>query len=48
MINIIKNFENNQVEGFITYKLNKIKWCLNLRYLNDNLYEKWRYFKIGV
>lgn len=42
-----KNFENKQFEGFITYKLNR-NASLNLRYLNDNLYEKEDILKVGV
>lgn len=42
-----KNFENKQFEGFITYKLNR-NASLNLRYLNDNLYEKQDILKVGV
>ena len=43
MINIIRTLKISSLKDFITYKLNR-NASLNLRYLNDNLYEK-RYFK---
>lgn len=42
-----KNLENNQFEAFTTYKIHR-NLALNLKYINDDLYEKQDRVKVGV
>lgn len=42
-----KNLENNQFEAFTTYKMHR-NLALNLKYINDDLYEKQDRVKVGV
>ncbi|KLD96271.1 hypothetical protein AF74_10615 [Aliarcobacter butzleri L349] len=42
-----KNLENNQFEAFTTYKIHR-NLALNLKYINDDLYEKKDRVKVGV
>ncbi|BAK70084.1 DUF4105 domain-containing protein [Aliarcobacter butzleri] len=42
-----KNLENNQFEAFTTYKVHR-NLALNLKYINDDLYEKQDRVKVGV
>ncbi|WP_152632434.1 Lnb N-terminal periplasmic domain-containing protein [Aliarcobacter butzleri] len=42
-----KSLENNQFEAFTTYKVHR-NLALNLKYINDDLYEKQDRVKVGV
>ncbi|KLD99677.1 DUF4105 domain-containing protein [Aliarcobacter butzleri] len=42
-----KSLENNQFEAFTTYKIDR-NLALNLKYINDDLYEKQDRVKVGV
>ncbi|MCT7583379.1 DUF4105 domain-containing protein [Aliarcobacter butzleri] len=42
-----KSLENNQFEAFTTYKIHR-NLALNLKYINDDLYEKQDRVKVGV
>lgn len=42
-----RSLENNQFEAFTTYKLDR-NLALNLKYINDDLYEKQDRLKVGV
>lgn len=42
-----KSLENNQFEAFTTYKVHR-NLALNLKYINDDLYEKQDRIKVGV
>ncbi|WP_323595224.1 Lnb N-terminal periplasmic domain-containing protein [Aliarcobacter butzleri] len=42
-----KSLENNQFEAFTTYKMHR-NLALNLKYINDDLYEKQDRVKVGV
>ena len=42
-----KDLENNQFEAFGTYKLHRNS-ALNIRYINDDLYEKQDKIKVGI